>query len=175
MRSPRRAWRARTTWSVRLRSSQGTRAGNSLNHAAGHRRGRCGSLAHLVSVAYVIGAVWVTVDAVLRKRHVPAIIGWVGLAWLVPVVGALAYFLLGINRIRRSATAMNRRVESVAHGDACVSRFGAIQREVLDARYPGFAGLDRLGERVTRNPLLDGNRVEPLQDGDVAFPDARGH
>ena len=120
-----------------------------------------------VSVAYVTGAVWVTVDAVLRKRHVPAIIGWVGLAWFVPVVGALAYFLLGINRIRRSATAMNRRVESVAHGDAGVSRFGAIQREVLDARYPGFAGLDRLGERVTRNPLLDGHRVEPLQDGDA--------
>ena len=124
----------------------------------------------IVSVAYVIGAVWVTVDAVLRKRHVPAIIGWVGLAWLVPVVGALAYFLLGINRIRRSVTAMNRRVESVAHGDACGSRFGALQREVLDQRYPGFAGLDRLGERVTRNPLLEGNRVEPLQDGDAAFP-----
>ena len=124
----------------------------------------------IVSVAYVVGAVWVTVDAVLRKRHVPAIIGWVGLAWLVPIVGALAYFLLGINRIRRSATAMNRRVESVAHGDACRPRLGAIPREVLDGRYPGFAGLDRLGERVTRNPLLDGNRVEPLQDGDAAFP-----
>jgi len=124
----------------------------------------------IVSVAYVVGAVWVTVDAVLRKRHVPAIIGWVGLAWLVPVVGALAYFLLGINRIRRSATAMNRRVEYVAHGDACRPRLGAIPREVLDGRYPGFAGLDRLGERVTRNPLLDGNRVEPLQDGDAAFP-----
>ena len=39
-----------------------------------------------------------------------------------------------------------------------------------DQRYPGFAGLDRLGERVTRNPLLEGNRVEPLQDGDAAFP-----
>jgi cardiolipin synthase len=124
----------------------------------------------IVSVAYVSGAVWVTVDAVLRKRHVPAIIGWVGLAWLVPVIGALAYYLLGINRIRRSATAMNRRVESVAHGDACGLQLDAVSREVLDARYPGFAGLQRLGERVTRNPLLDGNRVEPLQDGDAAFP-----
>jgi hypothetical protein len=36
----------------------------------------------LISIVYVAGATWVTVDAVLRKRHVPAIVGWVGLAWL---------------------------------------------------------------------------------------------
>ena len=59
---------------------------------------------YLVSFGYFAGATWVTVDAVLRKRQVPAIIGWVGLAWLAPILGALAYFLFGINRIRRTAT-----------------------------------------------------------------------
>lgn len=35
----------------------------------------------LVSTLHVGAASWVTVDAVLRKRHVPSVIGWVGLAW----------------------------------------------------------------------------------------------
>jgi cardiolipin synthase len=122
------------------------------------------------SLAYVAGAAWVTVDAVLRKRHVPAIIGWVGLAWLAPILGALAYFLFGINRIRRAASALDLKSESAAHGAARRAPAGAVPRPAFAARHPGFAGLDRLGERVTRNPLLDGNRVEPLQDGDAAFP-----
>ena len=56
-----------------------------------------------LSALHVLAAVAVTVDAVLRKRHVPSIIGWVGVAWLAPLVGSVLYYLLGINRIRRSA------------------------------------------------------------------------
>ena len=58
------------------------------------------------AAAHVGAAVAVTVDAVLRKRRVGAVIGWVGLAWLAPIVGSLLYLLLGINRIRRSAVAL---------------------------------------------------------------------
>ena len=124
----------------------------------------------LVSITYVTAAAWVTVDAVLRKRHVPAIVGWVGLAWLAPVVGALAYYLLGINRIRRSATALDRKAAAgpVAAG-ACLDPDSS-RGLALEAMHTGFAGLARLGGRVTRRPLLEGNRIEPLIDGDQAFP-----
>jgi len=127
----------------------------------------------LVSIAYVSSAAWVTVDAVLRKRHVPAIVGWVGLAWLAPVVGALGYYLLGINRIRRSATALDRSAVAGQPEAPCAapeSARGEAQDEALDAMHPGFAGLARLGARVTGRSLLDGNRIEPLLDGDEAFP-----
>jgi len=123
----------------------------------------------LVSIAYVSSAAWVTVDAVLRKRHVPAIVGWVGLAWLAPVVGALGYYLLGINRIRRSATALDRSAVAGQPEAPCAapeSARGEAQDEALDAMHPGFAGLARLGARVTGRSLLDGNRIEPLLDGD---------
>ncbi len=123
----------------------------------------------LVSIAYVAGATWVTADAVLRKRHVPAIVGWVGLAWLAPVVGAVAYYLLGINRIRRSASALERK--AAAGGPvAPASAAGPARGEALEAMHPGFEGLARLGESATGRPLLDGNRIEPLVDGDEAFP-----
>ena len=45
----------------------------------------------------------VTVHILLHKDDVPSAIGWMGLVWLAPVVGSIAYILLGINRIRRKA------------------------------------------------------------------------
>jgi len=124
----------------------------------------------LVSFGYFAGAAWVTVDAVLRKRQVPTIIGWVGLAWLAPIVGALAYFLFGINRIRRSAQALDLKRDAGAQPAARAGSPLTVAADAFAARYPAFTGLARLGEQVTGNPLLDGHRVEPLQDGDAAYP-----
>ena len=63
----------------------------------------------LPAVVHVGAAMAVTVDAVLRKRRVSAVIGWIGLAWLAPVVGSLLYLTFGINRIQRSAVALGLR------------------------------------------------------------------
>jgi cardiolipin synthase A/B len=123
---------------------------------------------YLFSIAYVAGAAWVTVDAVLRKRHAPAIVGWVGLAWLAPISGALVYFLLGINRIKRSATALDRQASALPADGA--HRVAAGRTAAIDHGHPGLAGLVQLGERLTRRPLYEGNRIEPLVDGDAAYP-----
>ena len=126
---------------------------------------------YLFTVAYVGGAAWVTVDAVLRKRHTPAIVGWVGLAWLAPVSGAIAYYLLGINRIQRSASRLDRQAAAGPAGAASRAvTLGRASRGVLDLPHPGLAGLARLGDRVTGRPVYEGNRIEPLVDGDAAYP-----
>ena len=124
----------------------------------------------LVSFGYFAGATWVTVDAVLRKRQVPTIIGWVGLAWLAPILGALAYLLFGINRIRRTARALDLKRDSGAPPDDDLKSLATVTAVEFAGRHPAFTGLARLGEQVTGNPLLDGHRVVPLQDGDAAFP-----
>jgi cardiolipin synthase len=124
----------------------------------------------LVSFGYFAGATWVTVDAVLRKRQVPTIIGWVGLAWLAPFLGALAYLLFGINRIRRSAQALDLKRDSGAQPAARAGSPFTVAPGAFAALHPAFTGLARLGEQVTGNPLLDGHRVEPLLDGDAAYP-----
>ena len=126
---------------------------------------------YLFTIAYVGGAAWVTVDAVLRKRHAPAVVSWVGLAWLAPISGAIAYYLLGINRIQRSASRLDR--QSAAGPAGAASRAvtaGRASRGVLDLPHPGLAGLLRLGDRVTGRPVYAGNRIGPLVDGDAAYP-----
>ena len=46
---------------------------------------------------------WASAHAILHKREVHASISWAALIWLAPGVGALAYLLLGRNRIGRRA------------------------------------------------------------------------
>ncbi len=66
---------------------------------------------HVVAVLTVLISVLASGHAVLRKRDVRAAVAWVGLVWLVPVVGAVLYLLLGINRIRRRARSLTLRQE----------------------------------------------------------------
>ncbi len=145
----------------------------------------------LLSTVHVTAAVVVTMHAVLGRRDVPAAIGWIGLAWLAPIIGSLVYLAFGINRLQRAAQVLayppivmrppvtprdrlagfrrgdNSGTEVVAAADAF-----AIDHPVLTAlnARPELRGLMRLGESVTGNPLIPGNRIAPLVDGDDAYP-----
>ncbi|MCC6241713.1 MAG: phospholipase [Gemmatimonadaceae bacterium] len=131
----------------------------------------------MVSVLHVAGAVAVTLHAVLGRREVPAIIGWVGLAWLAPVIGSFAYVAFGINRIKRKAVRLGHpapvlRPTSITEELAARVLDEADERSVASLlSRPGMRGLTRLGESVTGNPLLPGNRITALVDGDQAFPE----
>ena len=69
----------------------------------------------VVSALHILAAFAVTVDAVLRKRHVFAVIGWIGVAWLAPLVGSVLYVLFGINRIHRTAAAFSKGIANLRH------------------------------------------------------------
>lgn len=118
-----------------------------------------------ISTLHVVAAAAVTIDAVLRKRHVSAVFGWVGLAWFAPVVGPILYVCFGINRIRRNASAVRLEAAWLAAGTPSTTRapLATIER-------PAFAGLARLGERLTGELPVAGNAITPLVDGDEAFP-----
>ena len=50
----------------------------------------------LVGALHIVMAATVTAHALMTKRDVPAAIGWIGMAWLAPVLGALLYVGFGI-------------------------------------------------------------------------------
>lgn len=118
------------------------------------------------TLLHIAAASAVTIDAVLRKRHVQAIIGWIGLAWFAPFLGAAIYFTFGINRIHRAAVSL--RIQS---GDKKAAATLQSLDESAASRQAGpLAGLDLLGRKITGRPLLPGNSVVPLINGDEAFP-----
>lgn len=122
----------------------------------------------LLSVIHVLLASVVTVHAVLGRREVPAIIGWVGLAWLAPVMGSTLYVVFGINRIRRSALQLGTPGVMVT-GEMRVEPEVPLPPGLL-AQSSALDQLARVGARVTGLPLRAGNRIEPLVDGDGAYP-----
>jgi cardiolipin synthase A/B len=111
-----------------------------------------------------------TAHVLLSPRDVRSANGWVALILLSPVVGPILYVLLGINRIQRKAVALrgerNRLLLEAGPPPAAVE--DEVARRRPDHAYLG--DLARAVTKVTGQPLLDGNAIEPLVDGDQAFP-----
>jgi cardiolipin synthase len=124
----------------------------------------------VLSFLHIAGASSVTVHAVLRKRQVSAVIGWVGLAWLAPVVGSLLYVSFGINRIKRAALALQREPILGDTGEFRAAQAGGDFLAALATQHPTLPGLARLGFQATGNPLMPGNQIRLLRDGDEAYP-----
>jgi cardiolipin synthase len=109
--------------------------------------------------------------AVLHKREVHASISWAALIWLAPGLGALAYVLLGRNRIKRRAAELRSGAVRV-RSRSDVRPISPIEVDaLLGGDAPQLSELARLIEEATGRPLLPGNRIAPLVNGDEAYPE----
>ena len=109
--------------------------------------------------------------AVLTKREVRGAIGWVGLILVFPVAGPTLYFLFGVNRIHRRARGAGRGgYSSPGSARAALTQ----RREPMDRDVgmppSSLAPLAYLVGAVVREPLVAGNAVETLIDGEEAYP-----
>ncbi|HEU5060601.1 MAG TPA: phospholipase D-like domain-containing protein, partial [Kofleriaceae bacterium] len=109
--------------------------------------------------------------ALLNKRDPRSQLGWVVLCIMLPIVGAIAYWLFGVNRIRTRAQRWKARGRFRVASDA---RTHEHQIASLAIDHPGRAEemtqLLQISQRVTQRPLIGGNQVEPLYNGDRAYP-----
>jgi cardiolipin synthase len=125
---------------------------------------------YLLLASTFLLAVIGSVHAVLFKRDSRAAVLWVGFIWLVPIVGGILYFVLGVNRIRRRATLLRANMEryrTVPHATPC------LPAELEQHLPPSARHLNSLAEAVHKlvpRPLVPGNRIEPLANGDQAYP-----
>ena len=105
--------------------------------------------------------------AVLHKRDSRAAALWLGFIWLLPFAGPMLYLALGINRIRRHALSL--RIGQTPNGASAKpipDDMGEPHR--LGAEH--LRMLARAVDRVAIRPLAAANRVQPLVNGDEAFP-----
>jgi cardiolipin synthase len=121
----------------------------------------------IITVASLTLALFTSAHVVLYKRDVRAAIGWVGVIWLTPLIGSLLYIALGINRLERRA----RKIRgSSGRSDAArptTAEHLASPDELRSLDY--LASLVAYGDRVLETPLVVGNQIDPLQDGDSAY------
>ena len=124
----------------------------------------------MLIVIHIPAALTGAAHALLYKRDPRAAWGWIGSCLFVPIAGPLFYFLFGINRIRTRARKLEQkspfrinlgyeRPEDEIE-DVCLS--------ILPA--PKYSEIAHISEAVTRRPLVDGNDIEPLHNGEAAYP-----
>jgi cardiolipin synthase len=107
---------------------------------------------------------------ILNKRDSRAAVGWVGVIWLAPVLGAVLYVLFGINRIRRRASLLRDYLPRPGSEGIEDSATRGRLAERLPPKRHHLLSLGKLVDRVAVTPLVEGNRVDPLVDGDQAYP-----
>lgn len=104
--------------------------------------------------------------ALLNKRNPSGAFGWIAVCLLFPPVGPLLYMLFGINRVHIRA----RRLEARARRESGPARVRGERTPTDPTLPPDFAGLAAAGDKLSEWPLVEGNRVEPLANGEQAYP-----
>lgn len=129
------------------------------------------SLRMVFGVLSLLLAFWTSAHAILRRRDPRAALWWVGVAWAVPVIGAAFYYFFGINRIQRKASRLGRRqlLASARIPEKVLSRAGDPKRVSPQMRH--LYSLAHLVDGVVGKPLIEGNAVRPLINGDEAYPE----
>ena len=135
---------------------------------------------YLRDIAPELSAIGVGVDVVvalvasshviLNKRDTRAATAWVGLIWLVPFLGAALYVFLGINRIQRRAKILKEGATPYRVPLDEAPRSPADLERELGFGQARLVEHARVVERVTGWPLLVGNSVDTLVDGDETYP-----
>lgn len=111
--------------------------------------------------------------ALLHKRTPSSALGWIAVCLFFPFAGAFLYFLFGINRVETRA----RKLEDKHPGFSLEAQNYQKATEELtlsasELNLPRtYAQIARISDKVTRLPLLDGNRVDLLPGGETAYPE----
>jgi cardiolipin synthase len=100
--------------------------------------------------------------ALLTKRDPRAMIGWVAACFLTPFVGSVLYYLFGINRVQTRARRLAARSPF-----ATATPAPDHPATPLDADIRRLAGI---AAHISEQPLVGGNRVDCLHDGEQAYP-----
>jgi cardiolipin synthase A/B len=103
---------------------------------------------------------------VLTKRDNRSALGWVGIIWLTPFFGALLYVMFGVNRIHRKARRLMKAKSASPPLEYCTDE--DLHRE-LGPDYDRLSKLVKFVDTASGVPLLDGNRLTPLNKGDEAY------
>lgn len=110
-------------------------------------------------IVHLCLSITATIQVLLHKRNVHSAIGWIGLVWLSPFVGAILYFCFGINRVQRRAKTLRRRIKRTD-----------LRAGGKDNSSDPFAHLKATVGALTHQDTATATISLPLHDGDDAYP-----
>lgn len=124
----------------------------------------------LIAVTDLVMSIGASAHAILRKRDNREAVAWVAIIFLAPIVGSVIYLLLGVNRIKRRAQSLRAERGRAAPPAAGEASSDASPGHPRDPDAIHLIPLERLVGEITKRPLVPGNAVVPLRNGDAAYP-----
>ena len=124
----------------------------------------------LAGALATVVAIGTSAHVLLSKRDPRAAFGWIAVCLLFPFAGPILYLLFGVNRISTRARKLESGRVPRLGIDEVRDRTESAARVPLSDLDDGFRHVARVSEAVTRRPLLAGNRIEPLFNGEQAYP-----
>jgi cardiolipin synthase len=124
----------------------------------------------IIADLHIVLATFAAVHAMLFKRDPRAALGWVSVCVFFPLAGPLLYYMFGINRIQTQARKLAPRrlfKLKVAYERGSVGNHAST---VVRQLAPQLENFTRVSDRVTSRPLMAGNIVEVLENGEQAYP-----
>lgn len=109
--------------------------------------------------------------ALLYKRDPKSAWGWIAVCLMFPVIGPLLYFFFGINRVKIRAKQLDQCLAAL--GRHLQSRTVQKNKQLSlpeNVLSPEFLDIVRIADAVTLRPLVGGNLVEILHNGEEAYP-----
>jgi cardiolipin synthase len=125
----------------------------------------------LTLLLHLVVAPLTAVHALLYKRDPKAAFGWIGVCLTFPVFGPLLYFFFGINRIQTRAKKLGSRRPFHFRVGYERPEAGGTSPESGVSIPTVSQGLARISEAVTRRPLVGGNDILLLHNGEHAYPE----
>jgi len=102
--------------------------------------------------------------ALLYKRDPRSAALWMLCVGLLPLAGAVLYFVLGVNRIKRRAILLRGHLEPIRASQTAAAWSVEQLAGFLPATSRHLTSLARATDKVLTRPLLPGNRVELLAE-----------
>jgi len=130
-----------------------------------------GTWPYLVSIVTFAVILATAVHILYKKRDTRAAAGWLALVWFAPILGVCLYWMFGVNRIKRKAMLRFADKQAVVLPEMAAAVEPSFIRDVCRGeRLDNLVQLCRMTEKLTRQPLMQGNRITPLVNGDQAYP-----
>ncbi|HDT14818.1 MAG TPA: cardiolipin synthase [Firmicutes bacterium] len=117
---------------------------------------------------------WAVIHASITKKEPRSAIAWIALIILSPVIGALVYYMMGVNRIRKKASELKRqniftRFFSPESEDRGIEKRRYTENLPEESR-ENIKNLMLAGDYIIQGPMLPGNDADILENGDEFYP-----
>lgn len=124
----------------------------------------------LIAAWLILGLV-TAAHAIMYKRDPKGAAIWVFFSFGMPIVGPWLYWVMGINRVERRALRRRGRQRGLL-ADQVGLTSEPVVRDSLAVGH--LTALRSVSDRVTGLPLLPGNHVQPLHNGEETYPQMLG-